>query len=101
MRLIMKYFCASFILALSMLLYSCNCNNEEYEREISDLENRVSELESELDDANNTISEYESKFDVIQSEASDGYEAISYFNWSYELQEALDASENIQSEATY
>lgn len=47
------------------------------------------------------ISEYEAKFDQIQSDASDGYDAISYFNWSYELQEALDAFENIQSEASY
>ena len=53
------------------------------------------------EEANNTISEYEAKFDKIQSDASDGYDAISYFNCSYELQEALDAFENIQSEASY
>lgn len=84
-----------------MSFSSCQSDNEEYKSEITNLEDRVSELESELEEANNTISEYEAKFDQIQSDASDGYDAISYFNWSYELQEALDAFENIQSEASY
>lgn len=97
----MKLFCSCFILAMCMSFSSCQSDNEEYKREISNFEDRVSELESELDEANNTISEYEAKFDQIQSDASDGYDAISYFNWSYELQEALDAFENIQSEASY
>ena len=94
-------FCACFILAMCMPLSSCQSDTEEYQRKISNLEDRVSELESELEEANNTISEYETKFDQIQSDASDGFDAISYFNWSYELQEALDAFENIQSEASY
>lgn len=94
-------FCSCFILAMCMSFSSCQSDNEEYKREISNLEDRVSELESELEEANNTISEYEAKFDQIQSDAPDGYDAISYFNWSYELQEALDAFENIQSEASY
>lgn len=97
----MKLFCSCFILAMCMSFSSCQSDSEEYKREITNLEDRVSELESELEEANNTISEYEAKFDQIQSDASDGYDAISYFNWSYELQEALDAFENIQSEASY
>ena len=101
MSTMMKYFYACLILALCMSLSSCQSDNEEYKSEISNLEERVSELESELEEANNTISEYETKFDQIQSDASDGFDAISYFNWSYELQEALDAFENIQSEASY
>lgn len=97
----MKLFCSCFILAMCMSFSSCQSDSEGYKREITNLEDRVSELESELEEANNTISEYEAKFDQIQSDASDGYDAISYFNWSYELQEALDAFENIQSEASY
>lgn len=95
----------TFVIALYnlsvIILSSCSVNHEHYETEISNLESRISELESELDDANNTIEEYQSKFDQIQSEASTGYDAISYFNWSYELQEALDTFENIQNEASY
>lgn len=102
---LLKYLSHTFVIALYTLsviiLSSCSDNHEHYEREISNLESRISELESELDDANNTIEEYQSKFDQIQSEASTGYDAISYFNWSYELQEALDAFENIQNEASY
>lgn len=90
------------LLALSVItLSSCSDNHEDYDTEISNLESRISELETELEEANNTIEEYQSKFDQIQSEASTGYDAISYFNWSYELQEALDAFENIQNEASY
>lgn len=97
----MKLICSCFIFAMCMSFSSCQSDDDEYKREISNLEDRVSELESELEEANNTISEYEAKFDQIQSDASDGYDTISYFNWSYELQEALDAFENIQSEASY
>lgn len=102
---LLKYLSHTFVITLFALfvitLSSCSDNHEDYDREISNLESRISELESELEDANNTIEEYQSKFDQIQSEASTGYDAISYFNWSYELQEALDAFENIQNEASY
>ena len=37
----------------------------------------------------------------IQFEARQGYNAISFFTWSFELQEALDAFERIQYEAIY
>lgn len=91
----------SFLISICLIFTSCNDNQSECQEEISALESRISELESELEDTNNTIEEYQAKFDQIQAEASNGYDAISYFNWSYELQEALDAFENIQNEAFY
>lgn len=94
-------FITSLLALFVITLSSCSDNHEDYDTEISNLESRISELETELEEANNTIEEYQSKFDQIQSEASTGYDAISYFNWSYELQEALDAFENIQNEASY
>lgn len=90
-----------FYLTLISLFNSCAIDHEECKEEISSLEDRITELENELEDANSKIEEYESKLDQIQSEASDGYQAIQYFNWSYELQEALDAFDNIQNEASY
>ena len=84
---------ACFLLSLS----SCVMQEDK----IQELESRIEELESELEDANYIISEYEGKLDRINSEAQDGYNAICFFNWSWQLQEALDAFETIEEESTY
>lgn len=83
-------------------LTSCNQDRiKELEAKNSELESQNDELQNELDEAQSKIEDYESKFDNIQSLASDGHDAISYFNWSYQLQNALDAFEEIEDEANY
>ena len=89
-----------------IILFLSSCSGSSYngrysDGEPSELQERIEELEYELDEANNKIADYASRLDNIQLEASNGYDAICYFNWSYQLQEALDAFENIQSEANY
>ena len=83
-------------------LTSCDQSRvKELESENRRLQSELEDTQSELDDANTKIQEYEEKFDNISSMASDGYDAISFFNWSHQLQEALDAFEDIESEASY
>ena len=89
-----------FLVVLSFIFWSCS-SDEDNEDEIRELKERIEELEYELEEANSTIQEYEDKLDNIQFEARQGYDAISFFNWSFELQEALDAFERIQYEASY
>ena len=74
-----------------------SCNNER----IEELEEENQRLRNEHDEANAKIEDYESKLDQIKSEASDGYDAISDFNRSQPLQDALDAFEDIQNEGNY
>ncbi len=90
------------IILSAFCLTSCNQERvKELEVQNIEFESKNKELQDELDEANAKIQDYESKFDNIQSLASDGHDAISYFNWSYQLQNALDAFEEIENEANY
>ena len=81
-------------------LTSCNVEKvKELESRVETLESENEELKSQLQDSNDKLDECENAFEEIKGLASDGYDAISYFNWSQSLQDALDAFDDIQSRA--
>lgn len=62
---------------------------------------KLDSLQKELDHAHIKIANYEDILDNIQSSALNGRSAIENFDSSWELQEALDAFDEIESLATY